>query len=954
MADDVVKIIRIETGGSEQTVKGLKEEINSLRDALLNTEKGSEEYKQILEQLIEDQKKLTEVMRAGQKEATAAEGSYNALVNQMAALKKVWRETTDEASRKELGKQIKDINDKLKGFDASIGDFRRNVGDYSNAITSSFGAMGGAAKGMVGPINGVKAAFTALSAHPIVAVLTALAALLINGLVKGFKSSEEATNKLKVAFSGFQVIGDAIKKLFKEIAEWVAELTEKMVALFEKLGWISPEVKKAMDERRKIAQDEIKLDDKVRENIKKNADLEKEAADLRAKAADKNKYTAQERLEFLNQALQKENEISQNEIDALQIEYNIAKAKLELDEDNAELKDKEAEAYAKLTRAQTAYAQKVEASNKAISKTRKEMVRDAQAAETALLNLQKDLIKQEYDLAEDGSDEQLRLAKELRKKTYEIQVAGFKEKLKNRKDYENAVKMASQALNNDLARLEYEAFQKRIDAEKRQGEIRRKYMREGSLEQIRDRIGELKKEIEQYNNVLKGIEIGAYVPFGPEQVTQLRESLANAQKELRDFEDDEVKELERVTELSNQIILGSVKPMSAYYTKQAEMFKEYHDTMKKLNNEEEEDYKNRKAEAWKKYLDALINEYQAASNELRILENMQDDTNVMSLWLRGTIDDLKSEVENARGQLAVVFDRIGSYVAADMDHIQEVLMQKYQDNPLYTSYFDGLVPNEETINAIITKNKDALSEIFKNTMNLDDEELEEYVSDNNITRLFNNMFEQLSVNGLIPQELMDTYLENLRGTVDAEKALLKERISNWSSLASGIGSIMSSVADIYEEDLKAQVEHGEKSEKQAEEEFENIKALRIAVAVIDTIQGALAAFMGWQDKGQPWGAIIGAVQAAAVTAAGIAQIAQISNTKFGGGSHVSAGSTMMAQVTPVFTDYQPEQVGVLTGQQEAEELANAITSKPIRAYITESEVSSAQELARVRNSESTW
>jgi hypothetical protein len=65
---------------------------------------------------------------------------------------------------------------------------------------------------------------------------------------------------------------------------------------------------------------------------------------------------------------------------------------------------------------------------------------------------------------------------------------------------------------------------------------------------------------------------------------------------------------------------------------------------------------------------------------------------------------------------------------------------------------------------------------------------------------------------------------------------------------------------------------------------------------------------------------------------------------------------MMAQasVVPVMADYQPEMTGVMTGQQEAEELANAITSKPIRAYITESEVSSAQELARTRNAESTW
>ena len=220
MAEEIVKVIKIETEGGEQTVKGLKDEIVSLRDALLNCEQGSEQYKEILSQLIDDQQKLTTVMKAGQAQGSALEGSYNALTNQMAALKKAWKETSDEATRAELGKQIKDINDKLGGMDASIGDFRRQVGSYTQSIQQVFGKTGGAMKGMIGSVNGVGTAMKALAANPIMLAFTALSAL-IAGIIKGFKSSEDNMNKLKTAMAAFQPIIDAVTKAFQFLAKFL-------------------------------------------------------------------------------------------------------------------------------------------------------------------------------------------------------------------------------------------------------------------------------------------------------------------------------------------------------------------------------------------------------------------------------------------------------------------------------------------------------------------------------------------------------------------------------------------------------------------------------------------------------------------------------------------------------------------------------------------------------------
>lgn len=134
MAIESQKIISVSTEGAVQSVRQLKDEISSLRDAWLNAEEGTEEYDQITQKLIEDQTKLNNVMKVGKNEASAATGSYNALVNEMGALKRVWRETTSEVQRQALGDKIRVINDQLKELDESIGNNQRKVGSYEQAL----------------------------------------------------------------------------------------------------------------------------------------------------------------------------------------------------------------------------------------------------------------------------------------------------------------------------------------------------------------------------------------------------------------------------------------------------------------------------------------------------------------------------------------------------------------------------------------------------------------------------------------------------------------------------------------------------------------------------------------------------------------------------------------------------------------------------------------------------
>ena len=125
-----------------------------------------------------------------------------------------------------------------------------------------------------------------------------------------------------------------------------------------------------------------------------------------------------------------------------------------------------------------------------------------------------------------------------------------------------------------------------------------------------------------------------------------------------------------------------------------------------------------------------------------------------------------------------------------------------------------------------------------------------------------------------------------------------------------------------------------KSKAQQKKAFQVQKAVNIATATIDTFKGATTAFT---SAGNP---ILGAVFAAAVVAAGLANISKISSTKFdeGAGGGGGGGST------PSVPNVQAANFNVV-GAGGANQLAQ-LSSNPIKAYVVSGEVSSAQSMDR--------
>ena len=73
------RVIDIEVGNAVKSLSDLRKEINELKSQLYETKEGTEEYEKTLQTLGYAQQELDSFMLKSSKNASALEGSYNAL-----------------------------------------------------------------------------------------------------------------------------------------------------------------------------------------------------------------------------------------------------------------------------------------------------------------------------------------------------------------------------------------------------------------------------------------------------------------------------------------------------------------------------------------------------------------------------------------------------------------------------------------------------------------------------------------------------------------------------------------------------------------------------------------------------------------------------------------------------------------------------------------------------------
>lgn len=202
------------------------------------------------------------------------------------------------------------------------------------------------------------------------------------------------------------------------------------------------------------------------------------------------------------------------------------------------------------------------------------------------------------------------------------------------------------------------------------------------------------------------------------------------------------------------------------------------------------------------------------------------------------------------------------------------------------------------------------------------------------------------------KEEMDGILSEIDATTQAEAELfdksnqqlldgLEERKKLWSTAANTTSAILGSIADMYEADSK-----------NAEKNANGIKALRIASASIDTISGAVGAYMqAVETIPPPYGIITGAMQAATVTAAGLAQIAKISATKVSTtASSKASASAPMASAPQVVVDVP--RVRNVTTNSDMTQLNKAMDD--VKVYVLDSDIQAKSKSKKVKVQESSF
>ena len=460
---EIVKILRVDTGQGEKSLRQLQATINALRQNLDGLDKTSEAYQQELVQLKSAQSEYNRVMRLSVQETKAAEGSYNALVVELAKLKEQWKSTGDEAERGRLTTQINAVKEQLNDLDHSIGNWQRNVGNYENGIVAAFQRMGIGIKGVglsakavIPAIKSVGASLWALAKNPFVIGLSAFIALW-RKLSSSLKNNEEAFDRIRIALAPLKAVGIAVQQVFDKVVGVIADAAEAVGRFLEKIGL----VKGTGAELKAIAQEEDALEVKRRQYRKQDAADQKEANRLRAESYKTTKYTEAQRKQMLEQAIALEMGIGKRREELAQRESDVLKRRAALTANSRETNDQLAESEAAVDDAMAATYSRMGRVNSRLDRLNK-TTEDATDEVNALADAWEKEGAAEADAALAGAIAAEKAANAARKKANDAELGALSTRTGTKENTARATIDDAEALAAELYRIRKEANEKRL------------------------------------------------------------------------------------------------------------------------------------------------------------------------------------------------------------------------------------------------------------------------------------------------------------------------------------------------------------------------------------------------------------------------------------------------------------------------------------------------------------
>ena len=170
--------------------------------------------------------------------------------------------------------------------------------------------------------------------------------------------------------------------------------------------------------------------------------------------------------------------------------------------------------------------------------------------------------------------------------------------------------------------------------------------------------------------------------------------------------------------------------------------------------------------------------------------------------------------------------------------------------------------------------------------------------------------------------------------VKMAKEAAKQKLDSMATYASGASGLLNGVAEMLEAEGKS------------------AKNLRIAAATIDMISGAVTAFSTAQQLGPIAGPIVGAINAAAVVASGLANIAKIRATNVSKDAAPTSSAPAQATVSAPAVQTAVPTTTVINGARTETALNRA--ARPQKVVLVQSEAEAMAEMTRVQVAEASF
>ena len=1041
-----VKVLNIKVNGVD-SVKGLKEQINLLRDRLVALDETSDDYSQTVDELVEHQKKLTSVMSATKESTKGAEGSYNSLVKEMRALKVVWREVTNEAERAKIGERINEINEELKRMDSTIGNSQRKVGSYEEAIKKALmtpqqelkklkkdlagmeegtaeynatfarmaqlthdvteqqemlkwssadlgdilGNLAGVAQGIAGgfsAINAVsglisdgnedveKAMLTAQRWLQLIQGLGALEELgdRLKGLWQGLKNYVQSQNTAVASMGNFADKAEVVEgtatevtatlntqstsmKQATNVTEELAKATDNLTQKYTNLEVLQHLTRDELDKTVSIGSEQLKLHDDMtkglithNEYIEKYNILEKESNSILDKA--------KERLKSSTKALQ-QNTTATETATATTSKFGNALTVVGT-------KAKALGATIKSALISTGIGLLIVVLGTAISWLWKYVDGSAKAEERT----------KKLGEATDKLNESLEKADKTWERTEKIMNA-------QGASYEELYEAEKKHLQAKLAEVQASLAVAQATAK----EIGQRRLQKAKYDEFRQTLEELVKQEKDLKIALEDLEIDKETEAIKKNTTarkenakafaEQRKEAEKLYKELKDYYKSDTQKLKEKY-LEDKKALEKLSPEDAQKAK-ALLYSKYLIDLETLtmnatksiydrvranikreletHNKDSEEYYNAQiaeAERYRDNISATIETVKAGEDAVKAFKylNNTEGTDITTLQEANT--ELKiadNNIKNLKNSLlewqsSKAMKAVNKGVEGIANEAQNAFNRhdmSWEMQATTNFAYTGLSPEQQRTEL---ENRYALQaeylqreiDLYKNaiaTKNLTDEERINLV--NGITALEIQQKDLLTQKTIESNYLMIDSYENMTNSI--------------MGIAGALTDVLSSVSDVIMDNADAQLKAGKITEEEYNRQFEKSKKVQIATAIINTISGALGAFMGITKDTGGWGLALAIAQATAVFTAGMVQIQKIKNTKPNSGSSGSNGRYAEVVATPT-SDYKPIYTQNATGQTEVEHLANALSKTPI--WVSVKDIDNAQNAGRVRVAESSF